>query len=264
MNSNQQRRRFKLTLEYEGTRYSGWQTQTDARTIQGTLISVATEMFGGKVDVQGNGRTDAGVHALCYTAHLEVSTTLRTADILAKFNELLPVDIAVLNVETCAPRFHARHHCIARSYRYHISRRKNVFVRKHSWWVSEPLDLKAMAEAGALFVGMHDFGSFAQKQELKKSTKVLINAIHIFEDDDMLYFRTVGSHFLWKMIRRMAGILVEVGTHKLSVEDVMSFLETRTEAPALFTAPPQGLFFERAFYDENELGSFLAEKAERP
>lgn len=263
MENDQPHRRFKIILEYDGSRYSGWQRQTDARTIQGSLIAVGTEIFGGKVDVQGNGRTDAGVHALCYTAHLEACTNLEPEAIRARFNELLPEDIAVLYAERCSNRFHARHNCIGRSYLYHISKRKNVFVRKHAWWVDDPLDLKAMAEAGRIFVGMHDFASFAQKQELKKSTKVMINAVHIFEDDDMIYFRTVGSHFLWKMIRRMAGILVEVGRHNLSVEDVKKFLQSRTDAPARFTAVPSGLFFERAFYDQEEFQHFLSEEAEK-
>ncbi|MBU0728305.1 MAG: tRNA pseudouridine(38-40) synthase TruA [Proteobacteria bacterium] len=263
MNNHRQCSRFKLLLEYDGSRYSGWQKQNDARTIQGTLLDAGAVIFGSKLDIQGNGRTDAGVHALNYTAHLEASTTMRPEDILVRFNELLPSDIVVLEVAPCAARFHARHNCIGRSYLYRISLRKSAFAKKHVWWVKDKLDVKAMAEAGSLFVGMHDFVSFAEKQELKKSTKVMINAIQIFEDDEIIYFRTVGSHFLWKMIRRMAAVLVEVGRGKLSVEDVETFLRTRTDAPSRLLAPPAGLFFERAFYDQGEFNTFLSEIAEK-
>ena len=127
-----------------------------------------------------------------------------------------------------------------------------------------PLDIETMTEASSIFIGMHDFASFAQKQELKKSTKVLINAVNIFEDDDMIYLRTVGSHFLWKMIRRLAGVLVEVGRHNLSVDDVRNFLLSKTDAPARFTATPSGLFFERAFYDQEDFDTFLTEVSKTP
>jgi len=252
-------RRFKLLLEYDGTRYSGWQKQDDARTIQGSLLAAAADIFEGPVDIQGNGRTDAGVHALHYVAHLEAGTVLAPDIIRQRFNNLLPVDIAVIDLEPCHPRFHARHSCVGRSYLYQISRRKTAFARRYVWWVPAQLDVAAMSAAAALFQGMHDFVSFAEKQELKKSTKVLINAPQVLAADDMIIFRVVGSHFLWKMIRRMTGILVEIGRHNLGLAEVEAILRKPTEGPARFTAPPAGLFFEHAFYDQEEFKTFLAE-----
>ena len=248
-----------LVVEYDGTRYSGWQRQDDARTIQGSLLDAAAVVFDGGVDIQGNGRTDAGVHAMHYVAHLEAITALKPDIVRMKLNDNLPADIAVLAVEPCHPRFHARHSCIGRSYIYRISRRKTAFAKKYVWWVRDSLDVKAMAEATGLFPGMHDFVSFAEKQELKKSTKVLINSARLHAEDDMIIFRVVGSHFLWKMIRRMAGVLVEVGRHNLSIDDIKSFLGTRSDIPARFTAPPSGLFFEEAFYDREKFQTFIAE-----
>jgi tRNA pseudouridine38-40 synthase len=256
--------RYRLRLEYDGTRYSGWQKQTDARTIQGTLLEAGAVIFGEPVDIQGNGRTDAGVHALDYTAHLETHTVLPAADIAARFNELLPTDIVVLAVESCSPRFHARHNCIGRSYLYRFSLRKSAFAKRHVWWIKGPLDVAAMAAAGDVFVGMHDFVAFAEKQELKKSTQVLINAVQVFGDEEMIRLRIVGSHFLWKMVRRMAAVLVEVGRHEWDPHDMAALLRSGTEAPALPMAPPRGLFFERAFYDEGALAAFLAETSGRP
>ncbi|MEK6777041.1 MAG: tRNA pseudouridine(38-40) synthase TruA [bacterium] len=255
--------RFRLTLEYDGTRYSGWQKQDEARTLQGSLLQAAAALFGSaKVDIQGSGRTDAGVHALNYTAHLEVRTDLSPDAILNSMNDALPRDIVLLRVEKAHARFHARHNCIARSYIYRLSKRKSAFERKYVWWVREPLDLEAMRRAAGLLTGMHDFVSFAEKQELKKSTMVLVQFVELTEDNGLIVFRIIGSHFLWKMVRRIVGILVEVGRHSLAVEDVRGFLTEKSDRPFRYIAPAAGLFFERAFYHEQELQKFLHHRDE--
>jgi len=131
MMTRRQRQRFKLTLEYDGTRFSGWQKQDDAKTIQGASLDAGREIFNDKaLDIQGNGRTDAGVHALRYTAHLETLTDLPPCLILEKFNDLLSTNIAVLRVDPALPLFHARHNCIGRSYLYQLSKRKTAFNKK--------------------------------------------------------------------------------------------------------------------------------------
>ncbi|MBT3295018.1 MAG: tRNA pseudouridine(38-40) synthase TruA [Verrucomicrobia bacterium] len=253
------RKRFRLTLEYAGAGFSGWQKQTNARTIQGTLLEVGAEIFSDKLlDIQGHGRTDAGVHALNYTAHLETSDSrLTPAEIRDRFNTLLPASIVILDVSPCDPRFHARHTCVGRSYLYQVSTRKTVFNKTYSWWPKAPLDSEAMADAAGVFVGMHDFAAFAEKPEMKKSTKVLVNGVFIYEDDEIIRLRVVGSHFLWKMVRRMAGILVEVGKGNLTPEQVESYLSDPTQSTSSFTAPASGLFCEKAFYDEEEFNHFL-------
>ncbi|MEW6426676.1 MAG: tRNA pseudouridine(38-40) synthase TruA [Thermodesulfobacteriota bacterium] len=251
-------RRFRLTLEYDGSRYSGWQRQTDARTIQGSLLAATAQVLGrDDADIQGAGRTDGGVHALRYTAHLEAVTALPPDELCRRLNDVLPQDIAILEVAPCDPRFHARHHCVGRSYLYRIARRKTALARKYSWWVGEGLDTTAMAAAAARFVGMHDFASFAEKQELKKSTQVLVHLVEVEKAGEFIDIRVVGSHFLWRMVRRMVGVLVEVGRGGLTAAEVEKLLATRSEAPVRLTAPAMGLFFERAFYDETELTDFL-------
>jgi len=250
--------RFRLNLEYDGTRYSGWQKQADARTVQGTLLDAAARLFGTPVDIQGNGRTDAGVHALNYTAHLEARTDLTPEAILAGLNELLPRDIVLLRVARSSPRFHARHNCIARSYLYRIATRKTALDRKYVWWPGEQLDLAAMRQAAGLLTGMHDFASFAEKPELKKSTLVLVTLAELRLEGETIVLRLVASHFLWKMIRRLAGILVEVGQRTLSVAEFETLLTAGSNLPARCTAPPAGLFFEQAFYHQEELETFLA------
>jgi tRNA pseudouridine38-40 synthase len=251
-------RRYKLTLEYDGTNFSGWQKQNDARTVQGDLLKGAERVFGNVImDVQGCGRTDGGVHALEYAAHLEVASDLEPEMVAEMLNDTLPKDIAVLKAESVDPRFHARHNCVARSYIYQLRQRKSAFAKRHNWWIREKLDVAAMRRAAGIMVGMHDFASFAEKQELKKSTRVLVQMVRLIEEEDLITVRVVGSHFLWRMVRRMVGVLVEVGCLRLTEEDVRSFLHSLSTVPFNNTAPPAGLFFERAFYDEEELQTFL-------
>lgn len=258
------RRRYRLTLEYDGTGFSGWQKQNDARTLQGALLAAAAKIFADdRVDIQGHGRTDGGVHALTYTAHLETSgRVLPLATMVQLFNELLPASIVLLEIGPCHPRFHARHSCIGRSYLYQIAKRKTAFHKKYVWWVREELDVTAMVEAARLFTGMHDFASFAEKQELKKSTLVKINGLFLYEDEEMLRLRVVGSHFLWRMVRRLAGVLVEVGRGNLTKDEVAASLTGPSDIPSRLTAPASGLFFEQAFYDEQEFADFLTKVTE--
>ena len=254
-------RRYKLILEYDGTNFSGWQKQNDARTVQGDLLKGAERVFGPvAMDIQGCGRTDSGVHALAYAAHLEVASALEPEIVLSMLNDTLPKDIAVLSVESVDPRFHARHNCVARSYIYQLKRRKSAFAKRYNWWIREELDITAMRNAAEIMVGMHDFAAFAEKQELKKSTKVLVHMVHLVDNEDGLMIRVVGSHFLWRMVRRMVGVLVEVGCHRLTDDGVRSLLHPTSSLPFNHTAPPAGLFFERASYNREELNNFLSQE----
>lgn len=253
-------RRYKLVLEYDGTNFSGWQKQTDARSVQGDVLKGAARVFGDiAMDLQGCGRTDTGVHALEYVAHLEVAGKLSPQEVERLLGETLPKDIALLAVEAVDPRFHARYSCIARSYIYQLRTRKSAFGKRYSWWVREELDLAAMERAAGMMVGRHDYAAFAEKQELKKSTKVAVQQVRLLVEGDVIGLRVVGSHFLWHMVRRMVGVLVEVGCRRLTPEDVRGLLHGPSEIPAGHTAPAAGLFFEKAFYDENDLARFLAD-----
>jgi tRNA pseudouridine38-40 synthase len=253
-------RRYRLILEYDGTNFSGWQKQTDARTVQGDLLKAASQLFDGKVlDVQGCGRTDTGVHALEYVAHLEVTSDISPAELEQRFNTVLPKDIAVKKVLPAGPRFHARHSCLARSYLYILRDRKSAFGKRYSWWIQEKLELDRMRQAGQLFEGMHDFVAFAEAKELKKSTQVLVHQVKIFNDDDVYRIRVVGSHFLWHMVRRMVGVLVDVGCRRMLPQEIPQLFQNQAELPRLVTAPAVGLFFERAFYDQDQLMAFLDE-----
>ena len=256
--------RFKLYIEYEGTRYSGWQMQKNAKSVQGRLYEIAEKIFfnnrrrtDDKLEIYGSGRTDAGVHALCQVAHLEVKTMLAPEIIRMKFNDELPADISILEVEKASQKFHARHDTQKRSYLYQISRRRTAFGKPFVWWIKDQLDFHKMEKASKHFIGMNDFVSFSDKDKEEKSTKVLIEDIQMREEADLILIRIVGSHFLWKQVRRMVGVLVEIGRGKLLEKDLIYFLEHESPTPAKYTAPPSGLFLEQIVYPGERLDSVL-------
>lgn len=246
--------RFKLYVEYEGTRYSGWQKQENAKTIQGTIAKAAQQIFDDDfVDLQGSGRTDSGVHALYQVAHLDVKTMFAPEIIRLKLNDLLPYDINILEVEKASQNFHARHDAKSRSYIYQISKRRTAFGKNYVWWVKDKLDFKKMESASKLFTGMHDFSSFSDDDPEEKSTKVLIDDIQMKEEGDLILIRIVGSHFIWKMVRRIVGVLVEIGRGRKTEKDILHYLSTQSNEVAKFTAPPSGLFLEKVLYEDVKL-----------
>ena len=239
--------RFKLTIEYAGTRYSGWQKQKNARTVQGELERAIGEAVREKsFEFMGSGRTDAGVHALRQIAHLDLRKTLPAETLRRGINDALPADIHVLAVDSVPHRFHARHGAVARSYLYQVSRRRTAFAKPFVWWVKETLDLDRMKDAASRFGGMHDYQAFSDDDPEEKSTDVLVDDVTIGEDGDLILVRVGGSHFIWKMVRRMVGVLVEVGKGQIDPDDVW-----RVDAAPL-TAPAAGLFLERVFYDGDQ------------
>ncbi len=242
--------RFKLSLEYAGTRYSGWQIQKNARTVQGELArAVEAVALRRDFEIYGSGRTDAGVHALMQVAHLDLETRLQPDALRYALNDELPADVNLLSLERVSRRFHARHAAVARSYLYQVARRRTAFAKPYVWWVKDPLDTSRMAAAARLFAGMHDFRSFSAADPEDASTRVLVEGIELEAQDDLILVRITGSHFLWKMVRRVVGVLVEVGRGALHAADVERFLVKESPEPARLTAPPSGLFLERVFYE---------------
>lgn len=247
---------FKLVLEYDGSKFSGWQTQINARTVQGELQRVADELFGVEVDIQGSGRTDAGVHAIGQVAHLKVRGARRkpaAAQLQRELNDKLPSSIAVVELTDAAPNFHARHDAVSRAYFYQISTRKTALSKRFVWWIKEPLDIGKMQTAAALIAGRHDFVAFRAPDPSRpdESTIVMVESAEVALDDNLIVFRIEGSHFLWKMVRRLAGTLAKVGLGEVSVEQFASLLEGRKDPKldvAAWTAPASGLFLESVRY----------------
>jgi tRNA pseudouridine38-40 synthase len=253
--------RFRLTIEYAGTRYSGWQIQKNARTVQGELDRAVKTVTGrGDFELYGSGRTDAGVHAMAQVAHLDVSTGLPPESLVRNLNDELPADINVLSVEIVPHRFHARHSAQARRYVYQIATRRTAFAKAYVWWVKDPLNVDAMQAAASTFVGMKDFQSFAAEDDADfdvRSTLVLIDRLDVTAHGDLVVIVIQGSHFLWKMVRRIVGVLAEVGRGGLTVDAARSMLTSRSDLPARLTAPASGLFLERVFYQGDSRDSVV-------
>lgn len=241
--------RFKLFIEYAGTRYSGWQIQKNARTVQGELTRVIADVTAQRqFELYGSGRTDAGVHALEQVAHLDIITNIPGDILRRKINDGLPSDIHILGLELTQRKFHARHDAVARSYLYQICRRRSAFAKQFVWWVRDALDLAKMRATAAQFAGTNDFRSFSDDSADEKSTLVAIERIDLAEDGDLVLVRVEGSHFLWKMVRRMVGVMVDVGAGGTTVEQAARFLREESGVPAKLTAPASGLFLERVYY----------------
>jgi tRNA pseudouridine38-40 synthase len=241
--------RFKLTIEYAGTRYRGWQIQKNARTVAGEIERAVAAATGVKsFELYGAGRTDAGVHALAQVAHLQIDTRLDAAALAWRINDELPGDINILELARAPQRFHARHDAVARSYLYRIARRRMAFDKPYVWWVREDLDLGAMREAAARFIGLRDFRSFSAGDPDESPSRVSVEEVTIDEAPPLVLVRVVGSHFLWRMVRRMVGVLVAVGRRELRPEDVDRMLAADSGEAAALTAPASGLFLEKVFY----------------
>jgi tRNA pseudouridine38-40 synthase len=227
--------------------------------VAGELRRAIEEVAGGAVELGGSGRTDAGVHALAQVAHLRLGRRLDPEPFSLRVNDRLPPDVHLLAVEPAADRFHARHSAVARSYLYQVSRRRTALAKRFVWWVRDPLDTAAMSAAAADLPGRHDFRHFAAdpegKRSEKKSTIVVVESAAVVEAGDLVLFRIVASHYLWKMVRRLAGTLVAVGSGKIDREGFRRLIDGESPragrgafVPAEHTAPPSGLFLERVLY----------------
>lgn len=246
---------WKLTIEYDGSRYSGWQEQQNARTVAGEIRLAAEKSLGPGVDLQGSGRTDAGVHAYGQVAHMRYAGRRRIAapQLMRQINDELPYDITVLGLEEASSRFHARHDAKSRTYVYRISTRKRAFEKKYVWWIKEPLNLTAMREAAALIPGRHDFSAFRAKDPSKphESSIVVVDRAEFEEQEGVLLFRIEAGHFLWRMVRRLTGTLVRAGLGDVTLDDFKLLLANHAPASldvAAWTAPASGLFLEKVRY----------------
>ncbi|MDO4461288.1 MAG: tRNA pseudouridine(38-40) synthase TruA [Bacteroidia bacterium] len=242
--------RFKLLIEYEGTKYNGWQVQKGQKSIQGAFFDACKALFGerAKFEFYGSGRTDSGVHALGQVAHLDVQSNLPVERIRMGLNDNLPSDINVLKVEKTDPQFHARFDAVERSYVYIISKRRSAFGKQNIWWIKDRLNVANMIEASECFYGHHDFRSFTDPNAETDTTLVNIRFLDIHETDNLIVIHIVGSHFLWKMVRRIVGTLVDVGRGNLRERDVAKMLTSFSPIPAKLTAPPSGLYLEHVYY----------------
>ncbi len=249
--------RYKLLVEYEGTRYSGWQVQRGERTVQGALIAAARDAFGDVGELFGSGRTDAGVHALGQVAHVDLRSAIPMNRLIYGFNDNLPADVNVLAAAPVDARFHARHDAVGRSYTYQISTRRTAFGKPFVWWVKDTLNVGAMRRAAVAATGMHNYASYTDMRPDEGSLLVNVTSVEIAECGDMIVIRVRASHFLRKMVRRMVGTLVEIGRGNLQAEEFGAALDAPGEVSMNYTAPPSGLFLDQVVYRGERFGTAI-------
>ena len=248
---------YRITIQYDGSRYNGWQKQGNtSNTIQGRLEEVLERMAGQAVEVHGAGRTDAGVHALGQTANFHLQGEWDPGEIRRYLNRYLPDDIEVTAIDRVPPRFHSRLSAREKVYAYRIGTggRKAVFERKYRYLYPGKLDVEAMKQGAAFCIGTHDFKSFCANRHMKKSTVRTITEIAFGQKEGDLVITFTGDGFLYHMIRILTGTLLEIGSGQRRPEEMKEILEGKNRALAGRTAPAQGLMLVAVRYgDEYEV-----------
>lgn len=241
---------YKLTLQYDGSRYSGWQKQKeDVVTVQGKIEAILSKMLDADIQVIGAGRTDAGVHAINYIANFNIIDELEPSEIKSYFDKYLPDDIVMKSVEIVNERFHARYNAKSKTYIYQIdhSPSGNVFERKYSWNIKGNLNLEKMREAAKLFEGTHDFKAFTNKAKNKNTIRT-INSIDITSEKDLIYIKINGNSFLLNMVRILVGTIIEIGKNERSLGSISSLLENLDRSLSGERAPAKGLYLLESIY----------------
>lgn len=244
-------RNIKMIIEYDGSRYLGWQRLGDSdKTIQGKLENVISEMVGTPTEIIGSGRTDAGTHARGQVANFKTSVDMTLKEMQDYINHYLPQDIVVKKLEEVQERFHSRYNVVGKKYIYYIwnSWIPSAFDRKYSFYYPDKLDINKMNIACSKLIGTHDFIGFSSLKKTKKSTVRRIDSISIHREDEMLKFEFVGEGFLYNMVRIIVGTLLEIGTGAREPEYIDQIFESNLRSDAGITVPGQGLFLEEVYY----------------
>ncbi|MEE6452494.1 tRNA pseudouridine(38-40) synthase TruA [Gottfriedia acidiceleris] len=239
---------YKLVIQYDGGRYKGWQRLGNGEnTIQGKIENVISEMVGREVEIIGSSRTDAGVHAFEQVANFKIKENMPEIEIKSYLNRYLPKDISIKEVSIESDRFHSRYNTSAKTYIYKIWNEEytNPFMRKYSMHVEEKLDLKKMKAAAKYFLGEHDFTAFSNAKSKKKSMVREIYSIDFEKIDGFIQIRISGNGFLYNMVRKIVGTLIEVGAGRLQAENISKIIELKDRAQVSNLADPGGLYLEK-------------------
>jgi tRNA pseudouridine38-40 synthase len=250
--------KFKLIIAYDGTNYEGWQVQKTGLGVQQKIEEALARLFPGVARVHSSSRTDTGVHALGMVAHVEIPKAqfkMPVVKLALAINAHLPEDVRVMSASRCAPEFHARFDATGKQYRYFVwnHRATNPLLRGQAWHVPQPLDLPAMRKAAPLFLGKHDFRSFAANRnyEMESTVRTLLRC-EIKRNGPLLTFLIEGDGFLYKMCRGVVGTLVQTGQGKISVGEIKHILTQRDRRVAGMTAPAHGLVLWKVFYKNKQ------------
>ncbi len=241
-------RTLKLTIEYDGTDFVGWQIQHNGRSVQAEIEKACERILGSKTAVVGAGRTDAGVHARAQVAHCSISSDADLRELKHSLNAVLPEDASITALEEAPEGFHARYDAIARRYKYFLTTRRGPMTRRYEWWVKYKLDPDKMNSAASIVAGEHDFGSFCRtKSEVNHHRCTVSNSVWTVEGGRMV-FDITADRFLHGMVRTLVGTMVDIGRSYLAIDDLAKILEERDRRSAGMAAPPQGLVLWEVSY----------------
>ncbi|QXM07344.1 tRNA pseudouridine(38-40) synthase TruA [Crassaminicella indica] len=240
----------KLIIEYDGTNFSGWQIQPNARTVQEVIEKSLEKIMKKPVKINGSGRTDAGVHALGQVANFCEKFSIPVEKIPLALNALLPKEISIKNAIEVPKDFHARYNAVGKEYIYKIYNGaiRSPILRNYTYFVPKPLNIEKMKMACDYFVGEHDFKGFMASKSGVVDTIRNIYALQVYKKDEILIIKAIGNGFLYNMVRIIAGTLVDVGIGKIKVEDIPYIIKSGKREKAGHTAPPQGLYLSKVFY----------------
>lgn len=244
-------RRIKLTIEYDGTNYHGWQVQDNAHTVQAELENAILRITGERVRITGSGRTDTGVHALGQVAHFETSSMIPAEKFRKALSAVLPLDVAVISSEEVDFDFHSRFSATRKTYEYRILNRqiRSPLMEKRVWHIKEALDFKVLSQAAEAFLGTHDFSSFCASGRSISNFERTIHLSEWSERQGLLVYSVCGNGFLYNMVRIMVGTMIEAGLGKITPESISDILTEKNRNLAGITAPPQGLYLVEVHYD---------------
>lgn len=243
-------RNIRLTIQYNGAAYHGWQRQLNAICVQQVIEDIIADITGEEITLYGCGRTDAGVHALKYVCNFHTNTQIPIDKLRLVINHQLPLDICCVEAEQADDGFHSRYDAIGKRYTYKILNRemRDVFLDKQAWYYSRPIDVELMKAAAAPFLGEHDFTAFCSADSTVSSKVRTIHELSVGKDGDMISIDIKGNGFLYNMVRIIVGTLVYVGIGKLDICDIANIIQSRNRTLAGITAPPQGLYMAEVYY----------------
>jgi tRNA pseudouridine38-40 synthase len=239
---------LKLTIEYDGTDFVGWQIQENGRSVQGEIEHALDRILRERHSVIGSGRTDAGVHARAQVAHCRVTTSVDIRDLHHSLNSVLPEDIAITGIEEVPEGFHARYSAVERRYKYFISEKRSPLHRRYDWWVKFTLDIEQMNRCAGSIIGEHDFASFCRTKAEVNHHRCIVSTAIWSNNDSRYIFEIAADRFLHGMVRTLVGTMVDVGRGFLSSDDFLKILNERDRRAARMAAPPHGLFLWEVKY----------------
>lgn len=245
-------KRILLKISYDGTAYHGWQVQPNAITVQEVLNTSLEKLLGVKTDVVGASRTDAGVHAREFCCHLDCDESIPESAFLRGLNSLLPPDIAVNECIKVPNDFHARYDCKGKTYVYNIynSTKKDPFALRYAWQIERKLDIDIMNDFCKKIIGTHDFYAFSSSGRTVEDTVRTVSDCFVERKGDNIIFSITANGFLYNMVRIAVGTAVDVSLGKIKVSEIKDILSSKERARAGVTAPPNGLFLHKVYYEE--------------